>query len=178
MAIFETAQQLPSSWCSTLFTCRLPTIVGVSWCQHIMRTQHTLFISYTLQVPSALCLSSYRSCLPPSSSIQSARLRGSVPIGGLSRSGGLPGLYRESIRQVAIPGGFYTLYGRLPASRSLLQASNTGGEFVQTSSIASSSGTSRCASIFVTKVNVMRAHRAGGVQGWLTTSWSAIFQTV
>ena len=39
------------------------------------------------------------------------------------------------------------------------------------------SGTSRCASIFVTKVNVMRAHRAGGVQGWLTTSWSAVFQT-
>ena len=75
-----------------------------------MRTQHTLFISYTLQVPSALCLSSYRSCLPPSSSIQSARLRGSVPIGGLSRSGGLPGLYRESIRQVAIPGGFYTIW--------------------------------------------------------------------
>ena len=50
-----------------------------------------------------------------------------VQTGGLSRSDGLPGLYRESIRQVAIPGGFYTLYGRLPASRYLLQASNTGG---------------------------------------------------
>ena len=51
--------------------------------QHIMRTQHTLFISYILQVTSALCLSSYRSCQSSSSSRQSVRLRDSVQGGVL-----------------------------------------------------------------------------------------------
>ena len=37
VAIFETAQQLPSSWCVTLFAWRLPTIVPTSWCQSKQR---------------------------------------------------------------------------------------------------------------------------------------------
>ena len=71
----------------------VPNTGGDSWCrrvhrggnhgQHIMRTQHTLFISYILQVTLALCLSSYRSCQSSSSSRQSVRLRDSVQGGVL-----------------------------------------------------------------------------------------------
>ena len=37
-----------------------------------------------------------------------------IPRTSVQHTGGLPGLYRESIRQVATPGGFYTIDGRLP----------------------------------------------------------------